>query len=162
MKKLFGLLFAVAILTSCGGSSYTTDKEEALKMKQDQTENYKAYYESAFEIEKDYYEERKEILADYGGKEENLMKKAKTKDETALDALADFRNLQLRKRKDEQALGRKYEDHDRALRQSISDIRQLNDSKDLKDWNEKIKTEEKIQDDLSDKHYKAVEKLRKN
>ena len=98
MKKLFGLLFAVAILTSCGGSSYTTDKEEALEMKQEQTENYKAYYESAFGIEKDYYEERKEILADYGGKEENLMKKAKTKDETALDALADLRKPSVEKK----------------------------------------------------------------
>ena len=31
MKKLFTVLFVGAFLASCGGSSYTTDKEEALK-----------------------------------------------------------------------------------------------------------------------------------
>lgn len=162
MKKLFLLLFTASLIASCGGSSYTTDKEEALEMKQDQTEDYKAYYESALEIEKDFYAERKEILADYGGKQENLMKKAKNKDEEALGALTDLRNLELRKRQDMNALERKFEDRDRALRQSINDIRQLNDSKDLKSWNEKIRAEEKIQEDLGDKHYEAIEKLRKD
>ena len=162
MKKLFAVLFAGALLASCGGSSYTTDKEEALEMKKSQTEDMKSYYESALEIETDFYASQKEILADYGGKESTLMKKAKTKDEKALDALANLRNLELGKRRDMDALSRKYEDSHRALSQSIRDINQLNDSKDLKDWNKAIEAEEKIQSDLADKHYKAVDKLRKD
>ncbi len=162
MKKLFAVLFTGVLLTSCGGSSYTTDKEEALEMKKNQTEDMKSYYESALEIETDFYASQKEILADYGGKESSLMKKAKTKDEKALDALADLRNLELGRRRDMNALERKYEDSHRALNQSIRDINQLNDSKDLKDWNKAIKAEEEIQSDLADKHYKAVDKLRKD
>ena len=162
MKKLFAVLFAGALLASCGGSSYTTDKEEALEMKKSQTEDMKSYYESALEIETDFYASQKEILADYGGKESTLMKKAKTKDEKALDALADLRNLELGKRRDMDALSRKYEDSHRALSQSIRDINQLNDSKDLKEWSKAIEAEEKIQSDLADKHYKAVDKLRKD
>ena len=162
MKKLFAVLFAGVLLASCGGSSYTTDKEEALEMKKSQTEDMKSYYESALEIETDFYASQKEILADYGGKESTLMKKAKTKDEKALDALADLRNLELGKRRDMDALSRKYEDSHRALSQSIRDINQLNDSKDLKEWSKAIEAEEKIQSDLADKHYKAVDKLRKD
>ena len=162
MKKLFAVLFAGALLASCGGSSYTTDKEEALEMKKSQTEDMKSYYESALEIETDFYASQKEILADYGGKESTLMKKAKTKDEKALEALADLRNLELGKRRDMDALSRKYEDSHRALSQSIRDINQLNDSKDLKEWSKAIEAEEKIQSDLADKHYKAVDKLRKD
>ena len=162
MKKLFAVLFAGALLASCGGSSYTTDKEEALEMKKSQTEDMKSYYESALEIETDFYASQKEILADYGGKESTLMKKAKTKDEKALEDLADLRNLELGKRRDMDALSRKYEDSHRALSQSIRDINQLNDSKDLKEWRKAIEAEEKIQSDLADKHYKAVDKLRKD
>ena len=163
MKKLFAVLFAGALLASCGGSSYTTDKEKALEMKKSQTEDMKSYYESALEIETDFYASQKEILADYGGKESTLMKKAKTKDEKALEALADLRNLELGKRRDMDALARKYEDSHRALSQSIRDINELNDySKDLKDWNKAIQAEEDIQSDLAEKHYKAVDKLRKD
>ena len=162
MKKLFAVLFAGALLASCGGSSYTTDKEEALEMKKSQTEDMKSYYESALEIETNFYASQKEILADFGGKESTLMNKAKTKDEKALGALADLRNLELGKRRDMDALSRKYEDSHRALSQSIRDINQLNDSKDLKEWSKAIEAEEKIQSDLADKHYKAVDKLRKD
>lgn len=161
MKKLFTVLFVGAFLASCGGSSYTTDKEEALEMKKSQTEDMKSYYESLLAIETDFYAERKEILADYGGKESSLLEKAKTKDEKALDALADLRNLELGKRRDMDALSRKYEDSHRALSQSIRDINQLNDSKDLKEWSKAIEAEEKIQSDLGEAHYKAVEKLKK-
>ena len=161
MKKLFAVLFAGALLASCGGSSCTTDKEEALEMKKSQTEDMKSYYESLLAIETDFYAERKEILADYGGKESSLLEKAKTKDEKALDALADLRNLELGKRSDKDALAKKYEDKHSALRYSIEDIRMIYDSKELKDWDKAIKAEDKIQSDLADAHYKAVEKLKK-
>jgi len=159
MKKLFVLLFVGSILASCGGSGYTTDKEEALELKKEQTENLKSYYEDALEIKTDFVADEKEILADYGGKEETLIKKAKTKDEKALDALADLRNLQMQKSKDLRELGRKTEDFDNALSRSISDIKRINEAKDLKRWMKNIDAEDKIQDDLKQTYYKAVEKL---
>lgn len=162
MKKLFAVLFAGALLASCGGSSYTTDKEEVLEMKKSQTEDLKTYLEKVLEIETDFYASQKEILADYEGKESTLMKKAKTKDEKALGALADLRNLEISKYSEIEALGRKQEDIRRVLRASISDIRQLNDVKDLKTWNEAIEAEEDTQRNLRDKHYEAVNKLRKD
>ena len=161
MKKLFTVLFVGALLASCGGSSYTTDKEEALEMKKSQTEDMKSYYESLLAIETEFYAERKEILADYGGKESSLLEKAKTKDEKALDALADLRNIELGRRSEKDALSRKYEEKHRALRYSIDDIQMIYDSKELKDWDKAIKAEDKIQSDLGDAHYKAVEKLKK-
>lgn len=160
MKKIFALLFTVVVLTSCGGS-YTTDKEKALDMKKEQTEDYKSYYESALDIETDYYTDRKEILANYGGEESSLMKKAKTQDEDALDHLSDLRNLEIKRSQDLESLGRKFEDRDRALRKSISDIRMLNEAKALEAWEKSIEAEEKIQNDLANKHDEAVEKLRK-
>lgn len=162
MKKLFAVLFAGALLASCGGSSYTTDKEEVLEMKKSQTEDLKTYLEKVLEIETDFYASQKEILADYEGKESTLMKKAKTKDEKALGALADLRNLEISKYSEIEALGRKQEDIRRVLGASISDIRQLNDVKDLKTWNEAIEAEEDTQRNLRDKHYEAVNKLRKD
>ena len=162
MKNLFAVLFEGALLASCGGSSYTTDKEEVLEMKKSQTEGLKTYLEKVLEIETDFYASQKEILADYEGKESTLMKKAKTKDEKALGALADLRNLEISKYSEIEALGRKQEDIRRVLRASISDIRQLNDVKDLKTWNEAIEAEEDTQRNLRDKHYEAVNKLRKD
>ena len=162
MKKLFILLFAGSILASCGGSSYTTDKDEALELKKEQTEDLKSYYEDALEIETDFVADEKEILADYGGKEDALIKKAKTKDEKALDALADLRNLQMQRSKDLSELGRKTEDFDRALGNSISDIESINEAKDLKAWTKAIAAENKIQSDLGEAHGKAVGKLKKD
>ena len=162
MKKLFVLLFAGSLLASCGGSAYTTDKEEAIELKKEQSENLKSYYEDKLEIETDFVADEKEILADYGGKEDALIKKAKTKDEKALDALADLRNLEMQRTKDLRELGRKTEDFDRALRVSISDIKDINEAKDLKAWNKAIAAEDKIQDDLGEAHHKAVDKLKKD
>ena len=162
MKKLFVLLFAGSILASCGGSSYTTDKDEALELKKEQTEDLKSYYEDKLEIETDFVADEKEILADYGGKEDALIKKAKTKDEKALDALADLRNLEMQRTKDLRELDRKTEDFDRALRVSISDIKDINEAKDLKAWNKAIAAEEKIQNELGEAHEKAVDKLKKD
>ena len=90
------------------------------------------------------------------------MEKAKTKDEKALDALADLRSIELGRRSEKDALSRKYEEKHRALRYSIDDIQMIYDSKELKDWDKAIKAEDKIQSDLGDAHYKAVEKLKNN
>ena len=56
-------------------------------------------------------------------------------------------------------LGRKTEDFDNALSRSISDIKRINEAKDLKRWMKNIDAEDKIQDDLKQTYYKAVEKL---
>ena len=162
MKKLFVLLFAGAVLASCGGSSYTTDKEEVIEMKKDQSENLKSYYEDVLAVETDFAADKKEILADYGGKEETLMKKAKTKDEKALDALADLRNLEMKYNQDLRELKRETEDFDEALEQSIDDINELNEEKDLKAFTKAIEAEDDIQAKLLEAHNKAVEKLKKD
>lgn len=162
MKKLFVLLFAGALLASCGGSSYTTDKEEVIEMKKDQSENLKSYYEDVLAVETDFAADKKEILADYGGKEETLMKKAKTKDEKALDALADLRNLEMKYNQDLRELKRETEDFDEALEQSIDDINELNEEKDLKAFTKAIEAEDDIQAKLLEAHNKAVEKLKKD
>jgi len=162
MKKLFVLLFVGSILASCGGSSYTTDKEEAIELKKEQTEDLKSYYEDALEIETDFVADEKEILADYGGKEDALIKKAKTKDEKALDALADLRNLQMQRSKDLSELDRKTEDFDNALSRSITDIKQLNEDKELEAFNKAIDAEDDIQTKLEEAHTKAVDKLKKD
>lgn len=162
MKKLFVLLFAGAVLASCGGSSYTTDKEEVIEMKKEQSENLKSYYEDVLAVETDFAADKKEILADYGGKEETLMKKAKTKDEKALDALADLRNLEMKYNQDLRELERETEDFDEALEQSIDDINELNEEKDLKAFTKAIEAEDDIQAKLLEAHNKAVEKLKKD
>ena len=172
MKKLFTFIILCFSLISCNETikekkpktewNYTTDKEEAIELKKEQTEDYKSYFEDALKIETDFAADEKEILADYGGKEETLIKKAKTKDEKALDALADLRNLQMQKSKDLRELGRKTEDFDNALSRSISDINRINEAKDLKAWTKAIAAEDKIQDDLGEAHEKAEGKLKKD
>ena len=107
-------------------------------------------------------DDEKEILADYGGKEDALIKKAKTKDEKALDALADLRNLEMQKTKDLRELNRKTEDFDDALDQSIEDIEALFDKKDRKAFDKAIEAENEIQKKLREAHTKAVDKLKKD
>lgn len=161
MKKILVFLFVGAILASCG-SSYTTDKDEALELKKEQTEELKSYYEDALEIETDFAADEKEILADYGGKEENLIKKAQTKDEDALDALAELRDLELDKSVDLRELDLEHVDFNNALRRSISDIEKINEEKDIKSWLKAIEAENKIQMDLREAYMKKVNKLRKD
>lgn len=161
MKKILALLFVGAMLASCG-SSYTTDKDEALELKKEQTEKLKSYFEEKLEIETDFAADEKEILADYGGKEENLIKKASAKDEDALDALADLRELELDRSVDLRELELEDLDFNNALRRSISDILNINEEKDIKSWNKAIEAEEEIQQDLEESYNKKVRKLRKD
>ncbi|MEJ6505920.1 MAG: hypothetical protein QNK70_07115 [Crocinitomicaceae bacterium] len=161
MKKLFTLLFVGSLLASCGGSSYTTDKESALEMKKEQTEALKGYYVDLLDIHTEFEAEKKEILADYGGKFSSLLDKAKTKDDAALDALADFRNLELQQSSNLTALNLITADSDAALAKSINDINNLNESKDLEAWSKAIEAEDKIASDLRDASNKAINDLTK-
>tara|TARA_B110000046_G_C12963698_1_gene385698 strand:+ start:334 stop:819 length:486 start_codon:yes stop_codon:yes gene_type:complete len=161
MKKLFMLLFVGSLLASCGGSSYTTDKESALEMKKEQTEALKGYYAKLLDINTEFEAAQKEILADYGGKSSTLWDKAKTNDDAAMDAWADLQNLSLQKSIDIKALNRITEDFDDALQLSIGDIRDLNEPKDLEAWSKSIEAENKIANDLAEASNKAISELRK-
>ena len=106
MKKLFVLLFAGAVLASCGGSGYTTDQEEVVSGYDDMKEDAQGYYDDLLEIHKSWAEDEKEMLKDYEGKESKLIEKA-AKDDDAKGALEDYRNrqfdyeMELKERKDE-------------------------------------------------------------
>jgi len=164
MKKviLSILVGSTMVLASCGGSTYTTDKDEALEMKKEMTADLPDYYADLLAIHTEYKESEKEILADYGGKTETLMEKAKTKDEAALTALADLRDLQSSATQDEKDLERAKDDKERALNQSIRDIRYLNDAKDLTDWNKALQAENKIASTLAEASDKAIGELYKD
>ena len=56
-------------------------------------------------------------------------------------------------------LDRKIRVFNNALSLSISDIKRINEAKDLKRWMKNIDAEDKIQDDLKQTYYKAVKKL---
>jgi len=169
MKKLFTFIILCFSLISCNETikekkpknqwNYTTDKEEAIELKKEQSEDLKSYYEDALKIDTDFAANEKEILADYGGEEDALIEKAKTKNEKALDALAELRNLQMNRWKSLTELDRKIRVFNNALSLSISDIKRINEAKDLKRWMKNIDAEDKIQDDLKQTYYKAVEKL---
>ena len=153
------LVGSTMVLASCGGGTYTTDKDEALEMKKEMTAELPDYYADLLAIHTDYNEAEKEILADYGGKTETLMEKAKTKDEAALAALADLRDLQLSARQDEKDLDRAKADREAALDFSIGDIKYLNDDKDLKEWNKALQAEDKIASELAKASRKAIDAL---
>ena len=116
-------------------------------------ENLKSYYEDALEIETDFVADEKEILADYGGKEASLIKKAKTKDEKALDALADLRNLEMQRTKDLRELDRKTEDFDKALKVKRM-IEVLNEDEDVNT----VSSNELISDELNKEVDEFIEK----
>lgn len=161
MKKLFTLLFVGSLLASCGGSSYTTDKEAALEMKKEQTEALKGYYAKLLDIHTEFEAAKKEILADYGGKSSTLWDKAKTKDDSAMDAWTDLRNLELHKSQDIRALNQVSAASDRALSTSIEDINDLYEQKDLEAWSKSIQAENKIASDLDQASNKAIGELTK-
>lgn len=163
MKKviLSILVGSTMVLASCGGGTYTTDKDEALEMKKEMTAELPDYYADLLAIHTDFQADKKEILADYGGKEETLMEKAKTKDEAALATLADLRELEFSMEKDLNDLNRANEDRTRAMNQSISDIQALNESKDLKEWNKALQAENTIAMTLSKASSKAIMELYK-
>ena len=160
------------VLTSCGGSAHTTDKDEALELakefttdKDEALELFQEILDEEKEVLKEYLDYAKEveekkdkILKDYGGKERKLLKKAKKGDEDALSALKELRNLQLKAEEEEDDMGKSLQKKQRAFNLSISDIRALNDSDDLEDWEEDLAKIEKkrnkaskgFRDDMND------------
>ena len=101
MKKLFVLLFVGSILASCGGSGYTTDKEDVIAGYDDMKEDAQGHYDALLEIETSWAEDEKEMLKDYEDKFSKLLEKA-AKDDDAKGDLEDYRNRQF---KYEKAIG---------------------------------------------------------
>ena len=62
MKKLFVLLFVGSILASCGGSGYTTDKEDVIAGYDDMKEDAQGHYDALLEIETSWAEDEKKCL----------------------------------------------------------------------------------------------------
>jgi len=95
MKKLFVLLFAGSLLASCGGSGYTTDKEDVIAGYDDMKEDAQGHYDALLEIETSWAEDEKEMLKDYEGKFNKLIEKA-AKDDDAKGDLEDYRNREFK------------------------------------------------------------------
>jgi hypothetical protein len=116
MKKMYFALFFVGLLiTSCGGTGYTTDKDEALKLAKEILDEEKEAYKEYLDYAKETKEEKDEILKDYSGKESKLLKKAKKGDEDALSALKELRNLDINSEE-------KYEDMGKSLQKKTKSL----------------------------------------
>ncbi|MDC3309127.1 hypothetical protein OAV26_02755 [Crocinitomicaceae bacterium] len=95
MKKLFVLLFAGSLLASCGGSGYTTDKEDVISGYDDMKEDAQGHYDALLEIQTSWAEDQKEMLKDYDNKFTKLIEKA-AKDDDAKGDLEDYRNREFK------------------------------------------------------------------
>jgi len=137
MKKMYFALFFVGLLiTSCGGTGYTTDKDEALEqleqIAKDEEEGQKTFLEDL----KSWKEEKDKILKEYSGKESKLLKKAKKDDEHALDALADLRALDIKVQLAYFDMEKEIERRELVWSISQGDIISLMDDDDQEDWYE--------------------------
>ena len=137
MKKMyFALLMLGLVLTSCGGTAYTTDKDEALEqleqIAKDEEEGQKAFLEDL----KSWKEEKDKILKEYSGKESKLLKKAKKDDEDALDALANLRALDIKVQLAYFDLEKEIKRRELVWSVSERDIISLMDDDDQEDWYE--------------------------
>ena len=101
MKKLFVLLFVGSLLASCGGSGYTTDKEDVISGYDDMKEDAQGHYDALLEVQTSWAEDQKEMLKDYDNKFTKLIEKA-AKDDDAKGDLEDYRNREF---KYEKAMG---------------------------------------------------------
>ena len=132
----FALLMLGLVLTSCGGTAYTTDKDEALEqleqIAKDEEEGQKTFLEDL----KSWKEEKDKILKEYSGKESKLLKKAKKDDEHALDALADLRALDIKVQLAYFDMEKEIERRELVWSISQGDIISLMDDDDQEDWYE--------------------------
>ena len=163
MKKMyFALFFLGLVLTSCGGTAYTTDKDEALELAQEILDEEKEAYKEYLDYAKEVKEKKDKILKEYSGKESKLMKKAKKGDEDALSALKELRNLDINSEEKYEDIGKSLQKKQRAFRLSISDIRALNDADDLEDWEKDLAKIEKKRNKARDDYFEDYEELMKD
>ncbi len=62
MKKLFVLLFVGSILASCGGSGYTTDKEDVIAGYDDMKEDAQGHYDALLKLKTSWAEDKRKCL----------------------------------------------------------------------------------------------------
>ena len=158
MKKLFVLLFVGSLLASCGGSDYTTDKEDVISGYDDMKEDAQGYYDALLEINTSWAEDKKEMLKDYEGKEDKLIEKA-AKDDDAKGALEDYRNAEY---VSSTRFGRYVADwywKNWGIKQANSDISSMLEGDAKKKFDEGIKKSKDAIDDILKKHNEAVGKL---
>ena len=78
MKKMyFAFMITGLVLTSCGGTAYTTDKDEALELAQEILDEEKEAYKEYLDYAKEVKEKKDKILKEYSGKESKLDEKSK-------------------------------------------------------------------------------------
>lgn len=161
MKKLFVLLFAGSLLASCGGSGYTTDKEDVIAGYDDMKEDAQGHYDALLEIETSWAEDEKEMLKDYEGKFNKLIEKA-AKDDDAKGDLEDYRNREF---KYEKALGeqnRSWGESTWGLKKAQKDQSDMLEKDEKKKFDEAIEKSQEAIDKIAEKHMEAVGKLRKD
>jgi len=161
MKKLFVLLFVGSILASCGGSGYTTDKEDVIAGYDDMKEDAQGHYDALLEIETSWAEDEKEMLKDYEDKFSKLLEKA-AKDDDAKGDLEDYRNRQF---KYEKAIGEQqtsWGESTWGLKKAQQDQSNMLEKDEKKKFNEAIEKSQEAINKIAEKHREAVAKLRKD
>ena len=161
MKKLFVLLFAGSLLASCGGSGYTTEKEDVIAGYDDLKEDAQGHYDALLEIQTSWAEDQKEILKDYDNKFTKLIEKA-AKDDDAKGDLEDYRNREF---KYEQAMGDQRTSWGEAnwgLKKAQQDQSDMLEKDEKKKFDEAIEKSQEAINKIAEKHMEAVGKLRKD
>ena len=161
MKKLFVLLFAGSLLASCGGSGYTTDKDDVIAGYDDMKEDAQGHYDALLEIQTSWAEDQKEILKDYENKWTKLIEKA-AKDDDAKGDLEDYRNREF---KYEQAMGDQRTSWGEAnwgLKKAQQDQSDMLEKDEKKKFDEAIEKSQEAINKTAEKHMEAVGKLRKD
>jgi hypothetical protein len=161
MKKLFVLLFVGSLLASCGGSGYTTDKEDVVSGYDDMKEDAQGHYDALMAIEESWAEDKKEMLKDYEGKMSKLIEKA-AKDDDAKGDLKDFRNSQFKYETSKGEENTSWYNANWGIKKSKSDQMEMLEGDAKKAFQKSIEASEKAISKISDAHIKAVDKLNKD
>ena len=161
MKKLFVLLFAGAVLASCGGSGYTTDQEEVVSGYDDMKEDAQGYYDDLLEIEKSWAEDKKEMLKDYEGDVNKLREKA-AKDDDAKGALEDYRNAQYDYLKKKSEREEDWTWANWGITTAKSDMEKMLEGDAKKKFQKDIKKSQDAIDKIEKKYNEEVKKLKKD
>ena len=161
MKKLFVLLFVGSLLASCGGSGYTTNKEDVIAGYDDMKEDAQGHYDALLEIETSWAEDEKEILKDYEGKLNKLIEKA-AKDDDANGALEDYRNREFKYEKAINAQQTSWGEANWGIKKAANDQSKMLEKDERKKFNEAIEKSQKAINEIAQKHHEAVGKLHKD